>query len=283
MIALNDKNYALEDQLTILDAVLAEVEKEFREETAPAVESVWQSDINRIRNDLRGLVRKRVMELHWKPISGEFGFGLPVSSQRDPSSVPDPVKTTNGFQLLGSVDLIEKHEDGRLRIVDYKTGSFARRDYYDDKGPPRVKGGALLQPLLYGTAVMRSLGAPVHSGSLYFATIKGRYETVPVLLSAESENEIEEVLRHIEEAVTGGFLLAAPAEKACDFCDYRPICGPYERGETQRRMMISCAKTPDEPSFETGSRHLVDSTSTGKTTKLVEFVRTICTERTSDA
>jgi ATP-dependent helicase/nuclease subunit B len=179
------------------------------------------------------------MELHWKPIAGEFGFGLPASNQRDPLSVPDPVKTTSGFQLLGSVDLIERHDDGRLRIVDYKTGRFARRDYYDDKGPPRVKGGALLQPLLYGTAVMRILGARVHSGSLYFATIKGRYETVPVLLSAESENEIEEVLRHIEEAITGGFLLAAPAEKACDFCDYRPVCGPYEEVRAKRKKRMT--------------------------------------------
>lgn len=124
------------------------------------------------------------------------------------------------------MDLIEKCEDGRLRIVDYKTGSFSRREYYDDKGSPRVKGGVLLQPLLYGTAVKRIFGVPVHTGSLYFATIKGRYETVPVLLTGESEEEIEAVLRHIEEAVMGGFMPAAPAENACEFSDYRPVCGP---------------------------------------------------------
>jgi CRISPR/Cas system-associated exonuclease Cas4 (RecB family) len=239
VVALSDKNPTLEDQLSILDGVLSEVEKEFREETAPAVESVWQSDINRIRNDLRGAIRQRGLDTHWKPIAGEFGFGLTASSQRDPASVPDPIKTKNGFQLLGSVDLIERHDDGRLRIIDYKTGSFVRRDYYDDKGAPRVRGGTLLQPLLYGTAVMRILGVPVHSGSLHFATIKGRYESVPVLLTAESENEIEEVLNHIDGAITGGFLLAAPAENACEFCDYRPVCGPYEEVRAKRKKKMT--------------------------------------------
>ena len=239
MIARSDKKDALEDQLILLDSILAEVEEEFREETAPAVESVWQSDINRIRNDLRGLIRQRAMELQWTPIAAEFGFGMASSSQRDPGSVTDPIKTTSGFQLVGSVDLIEKHKDGRLRIVDYKTGGFSRRDYYDDKGPPRVKGGALLQPLLYGTAVNRIFDTPVHSGSLYFATVKGRYETVPVLLTVESEAEIEDVLHHIEGAISGGFLPAAPAEDACSFCDYRPVCGPYEELRAKRKKRLT--------------------------------------------
>jgi CRISPR/Cas system-associated exonuclease Cas4 (RecB family) len=228
MVTLASENHDLEEQLTILDRALADVEKEFREETAPAVESVWQSDMNRIRNDLRGLVRQRSLDTQWKPVAAEFGFGLTSSTQRDPASVPEAVKTTSGFQLAGSVDLIERREDGRLRIIDYKTRSFSRRDYYDDKGPLRVKGGEMLQPLLYGTAVGRLFGATVSTGSLYFATVKGRYETVPVFLTAESEEEIEAVLQQIEEAVSGGFLVAAPAEDACEFCDYRPVCGPYE-------------------------------------------------------
>ena len=74
---------------------------------------------------------------------------------------------------------------------------------------------------------------------MYFATIKGRYETFPVFLTAESEEEVEAVLRHIEEAVSGGFLPAAPAEKACEFCDYRPVCGPYEEVRAKRKKRLS--------------------------------------------
>jgi ATP-dependent helicase/nuclease subunit B len=243
MIALASANHSLEDQLTLLDSSLAEVEKEFREEIAPAVESVWQSDMNRIRNDLRGVVRQRSLDTQWKPVAAEFGFGLTSSTLRDPASVPEVVETTGGFQLLGSVDLIERREDGRLRIIDYKTRSFSRRDYYDENGPLRVKGGALLQPLLYGTAVGRLFGASVYTGSLYFATIKGRYEIFPVFLTAESEAEIETVLQHIEEAVTGGFLVAAPEEDACEFCDYRPVCGPYEEVRAKRKKRLGALHT----------------------------------------
>lgn len=242
MVALAGADHALEEQLTVLDGALAEVEKEFREETAPAIESVWQSDINRIRNDLRGLVRQRSLDTKWKPVAAEFGFGLTSSTLRDPASVPDVVRTTGGFQLLGSVDLIERREDGRVRIIDYKTGSFSRRNYYDDNGPLRVKGGVLLQPLLYGTAVGRLFGAAVYTGALYFATIKGRYETFPVFLTAQSEAEIETVLQHIEKAVTDGFLVAAPAEDACEFCDYRPVCGPYEEVRAKRKKRMEALK-----------------------------------------
>ena len=40
-----------------------------------------------------------------------------------------------------------------------------------------------------------------------------------------------EVLEIIDRAVEQGVLPPAPAEKACAFCDFRPVCGPeQERG-----------------------------------------------------
>jgi ATP-dependent helicase/nuclease subunit B len=39
----------------------------------------------------------------------------------------------------------------------------------------------------------------------------------------------------IDDAIAGGFLPAAPAAGACGFCDYQPVCGPYEEQRTQKK------------------------------------------------
>ncbi len=37
------------------------------------------------------------------------------------------------------------------------------------------------------------------------------------------------------EALDRGFLPAAPNKDACRFCDYRPVCGPWEEERTRRK------------------------------------------------
>ena len=32
-----------------------------------------------------------------------------------------------------------------------------------------------------------------------------------------------------------GFLPAAPGERACTWCDFRPVCGPREEERTKRK------------------------------------------------
>jgi ATP-dependent helicase/nuclease subunit B len=39
----------------------------------------------------------------------------------------------------------------------------------------------------------------------------------------------------IDAALHQGFLPAAPRDKACDNCDYRVVCGPYEVERTRRK------------------------------------------------
>jgi hypothetical protein len=39
----------------------------------------------------------------------------------------------------------------------------------------------------------------------------------------------------VGDALGQGFFPAAPAEGACRFCDYRPVCGPHEETRTARK------------------------------------------------
>jgi len=44
------------------------------------------------------------------------------------------------------------------------------------------------------------------------------------------------VLETIGRFIAEGFLPAAPQAGACGFCDYRPVCGPYEESRSKRKQ-----------------------------------------------
>jgi hypothetical protein len=44
------------------------------------------------------------------------------------------------------------------------------------------------------------------------------------------------VLQTIGRFVEDGFLPAAPQAGACAWCDYRPVCGPYEELRSKRKQ-----------------------------------------------
>jgi hypothetical protein len=56
-----------------------------------------------------------------------------------------------------------------------------------------------------------------------------------VALTPHHRSHAVEVIRLVERWVTEGFLPAAPRERACDFCDYRLVCGPYEELRAARK------------------------------------------------
>jgi hypothetical protein len=44
-----------------------------------------------------------------------------------------------------------------------------------------------------------------------------------------------EVLETIDRALESGMLPPAPAEKACTFCDFLPVCGPDQERRARRK------------------------------------------------
>jgi hypothetical protein len=45
----------------------------------------------------------------------------------------------------------------------------------------------------------------------------------------------------LDEALSKPFLPAAPAKGACQFCDYRVVCGPYEELRTSHKPAAELA------------------------------------------
>jgi CRISPR/Cas system-associated exonuclease Cas4 (RecB family) len=163
----------------------------------------------------------------------ELSFGLEGRSERrlaDPRSAPGAVNLDCGIQLRGSIDLVERHPNGAIRVTDHKSGKAAA---------PRqlVDGGKTLQPLLYPLAAEKLFAGEgkVVAGRLYFCTSAGAFSERVVPLNSQAREIALQLAETIGEALAQPFLPAAPEKGQCELCEYRVVCGPYEERRTARK------------------------------------------------
>jgi CRISPR/Cas system-associated exonuclease Cas4 (RecB family) len=208
-----------------LDRVIDEVAARYKDDLAPAIDRVWRDEIGDIARDLRIWVRRLASDpaqAQWTPSYFEFAFGLKDDeNQRDPASLPSPVLIDGRFRLRGSIDVIERRND-EMRITDHKTGR--NRTTWKTV----IGGGSILQPVLYGLAIEEALNAKVVSGRLFYCTSAGGFAEHEIPLNDTNRRIGLEALEIIDRAIELGFLPAAPAERACTWCDFLPVCGPDE-------------------------------------------------------
>ena len=147
--------------------------------------------------------------------------------------MPEPATLDGRWLLHGVVDQIEAparpSEKGELRVTDHKTGKNRTRSGMV------VNGGETLQPVLYGLAVEQALRRPVSESQLFFATSAGRYQHRVVRLDKPARRQGIEVLEVIDRAIETGVLVPAPRDGACDWCDFRPVCGPWEERRLEKK------------------------------------------------
>lgn len=228
------KQDALPQLLELADRTLDRVAEHYREELAPAIPRVWNSQIESLRSDLRGWIHSvTAADEPWRPAYFEFAFGLDRGSNRganEDDEARHEAVVLDGKRLRGSIDLVEVDDRrGRLRVTDHKTGSAPRG------GQLVIGGGEVLQPLLYALAAEVHLGQPVDSGRLFYCTRKGQYEVRDVPLSDQNRQYISLVLDVVDRSLSEGLLVAAPREGACKHCDYRAVCGPMEELRARRK------------------------------------------------
>lgn len=220
----------LEPAREMLDAVLLEVAQEEHDRLHPAIERVWKDSIESIAADLREWLRRMPEEPDWTPAHFELSFGLKDRRAQDALSKDEPVELEAGIKLRGSIDLVEKDDSGRLRATDHKTGKVRAQ-----RGDI-IKKGEVLQPVLYALTLEKLFPASeVKEGRLYYCTTAGDFTKVDIPLTDEARSAGALVAKTIGEALSSGFLPAAPAKDACRYCDFRSICGPYEEIRTRRK------------------------------------------------
>lgn len=220
--------------MQILDEVIAEIAGRYYDDLAPAIDRVWKDGIASIRADLREWLRRASEDRSgYAPIYFEMSFGLKGRRKgrlADHHSVNDPVQLDCGIQLRGSIDLVEHHPTGLLRVTDHKTGKAGR-------GSLIVDGGKALQPVFYALAAEKLLKekGKVECGRLYFCTSTGGFAEQVVLLEKRAREAAQDIAAIIGAAIREPFLPAAPATGECEWCDCQMVCGPYEELRTARK------------------------------------------------
>jgi len=220
---------ALRDAQVLVDQILNKASAEFREQLVPAIERVWEDEIEQLRSDFRGWLLRLTEHSDWSPVLVEFAFGLQTNDGYDPASTADPVQLPDGFLLRGIIDLTEQNASHALRVTDYKTGKNRTEESIV------VGNGELLQPVLYSLAVERIRKQSVAESRLWYCTATGGYSERVVPINDATRSCGSEVLHIINRAIEEGFLPPAPKERACQWCDFRVVCGPYEELRAARK------------------------------------------------
>jgi len=210
---------------------IARVTEQERDKLAPAIERVWNDEVESMTRDLNRWLEDLAEDGRtWVPERFELAFGLPPDDQRDPASTPEPAKVDGRFLLRGSIDLVERKPRTKIvRVTDHKTGKNRTTL------ATIVDGGRVLQPVLYGLALESLSDDVVEEGRLSYCTTAGRFTKHPIPLDVLTRRRGLEVLEIIDRAIERGTLAARPARDACTYCDFRAVCGPDEEYRTLRK------------------------------------------------
>jgi ATP-dependent helicase/nuclease subunit B len=125
-----------------------------------------------------------------------------------------------------------------LRATDHKSGRAP-------SSFERIGGGEKLQPILYAMALAALFPQrEVRGGRLYYCTRKAGFAEYEVRLDEGAKKALDQVLNAIDSSIRDGFFPPAPRElpgswgkstSACEYCDYRAICGAAERERTSAK------------------------------------------------
>jgi RecB family exonuclease len=226
----------LSEVLQLFESVFDEVDERFREDLAPAIDRIWRDEIERIRFDLRGWLRREALrEDGFVPYRREFTFGMRPTGPADPASTLEVAELKNGLKLRGAIDLVEKRAaDGKVRVTDHKSG----KAWMPERAV--LNGGENLQPILYTLAYESLTGEVVDSARLYYVTQRAGYAERVVRPDEEALSVVAQFQRRLDAEIELGFFPAAPKEKpGCEYCDYLPVCGP--------RMPIDAKRKQEDP------------------------------------
>lgn len=134
------------------------------------------------------------------PFFAEYGFNLKVDA----------------IPVTGKVDRIDKLENGKLAIVDYKTGKAFDLE--------RVKKDPQLT--MYQMACGQLLGAEVESLTFYHLPSLTELTVAPH--SQAQVTKLRGTIVQVAESIQARHFEPKPEESKCKFCDYKPICPVFK-------------------------------------------------------
>jgi len=170
-----------------------------------------------------------------RPARAEMAFGM---GQEEPLTIELP-----GGRLLtfrGQADRVDAREDGRLVVLDYKTG---KGDAYQHLEEDPVQAGQNLQLGIYAEAAKAQLGSDQVEAYYWMISSRGSFKRHGYLWSEDKRSRFLDVTEAIVDGIESGMFAAQPGEYStfwgthdgCSFCDFDRIC-PRDRDDHQRAM-----------------------------------------------
>lgn len=195
----------------VMDILDDEIES-MRAHLPPPGGAVFAAERAALREDARAFIAM-VREDGPNFIALERKFGRDAV---DPVPIPLPDGST--LYLGGAIDRIDRTEDGRLVVIDYKTGSSLR--YGGRSGT--YDGGRRLQHVLYAEAAKRLFDAEVASAEYHFPS--RRSENHRARYAASDLRDGLGLVTDLLELVAQGWFVPTNQSDDCRFCDFAAAC-----------------------------------------------------------
>lgn len=224
----------------LLERIALEEIELWREKVPPASEVAFAARRDEILATCRSFLQ--LEEEHCREVTPrwfEVAFGLPWAGPTTPPGSSDPVqiRLPNGkkFFLRGRIDRIDEAGGGDFEVWDYKTGGT-----YGVEEGRGLRGGRQIQPALYAAAVEALLDRCGEKGKVsrsgyFFPSAKGRGRRIAEALDPK---ELGRVLTVLFDLLRDGAFPHASDPDACNYCDFRTVCGDVRRAAAQSETKI---------------------------------------------
>ena len=236
---INEKP-SVEKHAQVIRKIAEDIINKYREEIPAPGEAIFEQERKALLRTTE--IFLSIEEEYCKENIPEF-FEVPFGCTWDENETglkhEDPVtiqlNNGKGFKFRGKIDRIDKTEEHKYIVWDYKTGS----DYgFKDHG--YFSQGKQLQHALYSMAaeiILRTMkvnkAAEVAGGGYLFPTEKG---TGKRYLRTRRDNEFKDLLDSIFEVIHKGMFLPADKNDPCKYCDYIPICGNNATEQSKQKI-----------------------------------------------
>jgi ATP-dependent helicase/nuclease subunit B len=196
--------------LEIADEMLAVL----REELPPPGTAIFELEREGVREDARAFVAMvREDGNNFIALEEQFGPGRRIPAVD--VALPDG----STLPLSGAIDRIDRLPDGRLVVIDYKTGS--RTPFDAGRGP--FDGGRRLQHVLYAAVAATLHGAEVARAEYHFPS--RRSENHRARYQARALRDGLDVVTRLLELARQGYFVPTTDAGDCRICDYAAACG----------------------------------------------------------
>ncbi|NLD98101.1 MAG: PD-(D/E)XK nuclease family protein [Synergistaceae bacterium] len=212
----------------LLDDIMADVVNRWKKACPPPSGMVFDREAEDIREVCGIFLRSeedRCSSL--QPAFSEASFGLGTPPEQGAPGSENPVEITlsggSSFFLRGSIDRMDRQDDGNWRIRDYKTGA----PFVLDSSDP-LENGRRLQYALYVRAadiLLKNCGfdGTVADTGYLFPGQKGQGRDLS--LPADTVvNALDGVLAEAFDTMREGLFSGSADKKVCGYCDWAKLC-----------------------------------------------------------